>query len=182
MDPLYALPCLLLSGFTLNFRFYDHYYIIAAYILPYSLYFIPPVSCPYPIKTWVIPTWYHLLYIYLLLCACAHDTIFNACLWFRFIDARIFIYARHLALASPLAGEFWLPSYPGLRAWSLWILPVADLKGATVVWITDRPSRALSFQPPVLLSSFSSVNSWAPFVLFILIYLLVFSQLHLSVM
>ena len=52
---------------------------------------------------------YHLLYIYLLLYACAHDTIFNACLWFRFIDTRVLIYARHLAFASPHVGEFWLP-------------------------------------------------------------------------
>jgi len=39
-----------------------------------------------------------------------------------------------------------------------------------------------SSKPPARLLSFPSVNSWVPFVLFILIYLLVFSQLRLSVM
>jgi len=38
--------------------------------------------------------------------AYAHNTIFNACLWFRFIDTCVLISARHLAFASPLAGEF----------------------------------------------------------------------------
>jgi len=39
--------------------------------------------------TCVFPAWYHLLYIYMLPYACAHDSIFNACLWFRFIDTRV---------------------------------------------------------------------------------------------
>jgi len=47
MYPLYILPCLLPSGFTSDFRFYDYYYIIVTYILLYRLYSIPPVSCPY---------------------------------------------------------------------------------------------------------------------------------------
>jgi len=105
MYPSYALPSLLPSGFTSNFQFYD-YYVIAAYILPYHLCSTLPVSYSYLIIPWVFPTWYHVLYIYLLLNARAHDTVFNACLWFRFIDTRVPIYARHLALASPLAREF----------------------------------------------------------------------------
>jgi len=109
MYPLYALPSLLSSGFTSDFWFYDHYYIIAAYILLYHSCSIPPVTYSRLIISCVFPTWYHLLYIYLLLYACAHDTVFNACLWFRFIDTHVFIFVRHLALASPLAGEFWLP-------------------------------------------------------------------------
>jgi len=55
----------------------------------------------------------------LLLYACAHDTVFDACLWFRFIDTRVLIYARHLASASPLTGEFWLPWIFMSRSWSL---------------------------------------------------------------
>jgi len=54
--------------------------------------------------TMSIPCLIHLLYIYLLLYAYAHDTVFNACLWFGFIDARALDLARHLALVSPLAG------------------------------------------------------------------------------
>ena len=111
MDLLYALPCLLVSAFTSDFRFYD-YYTIPVHILPFHLYFIPPVFCSYLIIPRVFPTWYHLLYIYLLLHAYAHDTVFNACLWCGFIDTRVLISARHLAFASPLAWEFGL----------LWIL------------------------------------------------------------
>jgi len=70
---------------------------------------IPPVFCSYLIIPWVFPAWYHLLYIYLLLYAYAHDTVFNTCLWFRFIDTRLLDLACHLTLASLLAGEFWLP-------------------------------------------------------------------------
>ena len=49
-----------------DFQFYDHYDIIAAYILLYHIWSIPLVFCPYLIIPWVFPTWYHLLYIYLL--------------------------------------------------------------------------------------------------------------------
>jgi len=58
---LYILPCLFPSGFTSNFQFYDHYYIIVAYILLYYLCSILPVSCAYFIKPCVFFTWYHLL-------------------------------------------------------------------------------------------------------------------------
>jgi len=76
--------------FYIGFLVYDHYYIITAHILFYHSCSIIPVSCPY-LKPWVFPTWYHLLYIYLPLYACTHDTIFNAYLWFGFIDARVLI-------------------------------------------------------------------------------------------
>ena len=63
----------------------------SCYILPYHLYSISPVSCSYLIIPWVFPVWYHLLSIYLLLYVCVHNTIFNACLWFEFIDTRVLI-------------------------------------------------------------------------------------------
>ena len=81
---LYILPCLFPSGFTSDFQFYDHYYIIVAYILLYHLCSILPVSCSYFIKPCVFFTWYQLLSL-LLLFARAHGTIFNAYLWFGFI-------------------------------------------------------------------------------------------------
>jgi len=56
---------------------------------------------------------------FLFMCACAHDMIFNACLWFRFIDTRVLIFARHLAFATPLAREFWLPWILMFRSWNL---------------------------------------------------------------
>ena len=184
MDPLYALSCLLASGFTSDFRFYD-YYIIVVYILLYHLCSIPPVSYSYLILPWVFPAWYHLLYIYLLFYACAHDTIFKACLWFGFIDTCVFIYARHLALTLSLAGEFWLPWILMSRFWRL------ELVDSPCCW-PERCSGSVDHQqtvwrpilpgPPARLSSFPSVNSWTPLVLFILVHLFVFSHLRLSVM
>jgi len=169
----------------IRFSIYDHYYIITVYILPYFLCSIPPVYCPYLIILWVFPTWYHLLYIYLLLHACAHAMIFNACLWFGFIDTRVLIYARHLAFASQLAGEFWLP----------WIFKsrsrIVELMDSPSCW-PEMCSDSVDLQqtiwspilsgPPARLSSFPSINSWAPFVLFISVHLFVFSHLRLSVM
>jgi len=92
---------------------------MAAYILLYHSCSIPPVSCFRLIIPCVLPAWHHLLYIYVLLYACVHDTIFNTCLWFGFIDTRVFIFAHHLVLASPLAREFWLPWILMSRSWSL---------------------------------------------------------------
>jgi len=133
------------------------YYIITVCILPNHSCSISPVSYSSLIIQWVFPAWYYLLYIYLLLYACTHSTVFNACLWFKFIDTRVFIYPRHLELVSPLVKEFWLPwiLMSRLEAWSLWIPPVADLRGAVVAWISGRPSRALSFQTPYASLEFS---------------------------
>ena len=117
-DWLYALPSLLSSSLhwisglwsllyynclhpTLHLVFYSTSLLLLSY------------------HTMSIPAWYHLLYIYLLLHACAHDTVFNACLWFEFIDTRVLISARHLALTSPLVGEFWLPWILMFRSRSL---------------------------------------------------------------
>ena len=172
MDSLYALSCLLPFGFTSSFQFYDHYYIIAAYIMLYPLYSTPPVSYSYLIIPWVFPAWHHLLYNYLLLYACALDTVFNACLLFSFIDTRVLIYARHLTftLHSPGSPDSSGSSCPGLGAWSLWILPDADQSGAAEECISVDHPESYPSRPPARLLSFSSVNSWAPFVLFILVH------------
>ena len=163
MDLLYVLPSLLLSGFTLDFRFYGYYYICCSYpALP--LYSIPPVSCSYLIIPWVLPVWYQLFYIYLLLHAYAHDTVFNAWLWFGFIVTRVLTYARHLAFVSPLAwgvqSDSPGSSCPGNGAWSVWIPPVADQSGAAEAWIPSRQSELYPSRLPVRLSSFPFVNSW----------------------
>ena len=105
--------------FYIRFLVYEHYYIIPAYILLYHSCSISLISCSYLIIPCPFPTWYHLLSIYLLLYACAHDTIFNACLWFRFIDTRVLIPARHLTFTTPLVGEFWLPRILMFRSQSL---------------------------------------------------------------
>jgi len=185
MDPLYALPCLLVSDFTSNFRFYD-YYTIPVHILSFHLYSIPPVSCSYLIILWVFPAWYHLLYIYLLLLACAHDTIFNACLWFGFIDTHVLINARHLAFASPLFGEFYLtPLDPHVQVMELGtcgfpqlLIRVVQLKrGSPVDRPEPYPSRplcvSLEFSFCKHMSAPCTVHTCIPFV---------FSQFRLSVM
>jgi len=181
MNLLYTLLSLLSSG-----PVHDRYGIIAAYILLYHLCSIPPVFCSYLIIPWVFPTWYHLLYIYLLLYACAHDTVFNTCLWFGFIDTCVLIYARHLTLASPLSGEFCLtPLDPhvqvlklGACGFSQLLIRVTQLKCGSPA---DRPE-APSFQTPCSALEFSCYDSELPFILFIFIHLFVFSHLRLSVM
>ena len=96
----------------------------------------------------------------------------------------VLILARHLAFTSPLAwgvsSDSPGSSCPGFGAWSVWILPVADQSGAAVAWISRRPSGALSFQAPCAALEFSCYDSEPVFVLFILVHLLVFSQLRHS--
>ena len=45
----------------------------------------------------------------MLLYVCAHDTIFNAFFWFEFIDTRVLVLARHLALILHSLGSFLTP-------------------------------------------------------------------------
>ena len=105
-------------GFTSDFQFYD-YYTIHVHLLLYHWYSTSLVSCSYLIIPWVLPAWYHLFYIYLLLHAYAHDTVFNACLWFSFIDTHVLIFSRHLAFASPLAGGVLTPLGPHVQVLEL---------------------------------------------------------------
>ena len=51
---------------------------------------------------------------------------------------------------SPGSSDSSGSSCPGLGAWSVWILPVADQSGTAEAWIPSRPSRAPSFQAPLL--------------------------------
>jgi len=123
-----------------------------AYIMLYHLCSIPPILCSYLIIPWVFSAWYCLLSLYLLLYVCAHDTIFNACLWFRFIDTRVLSlhaiwHSHHHSLGSSDSPG---SSCPGLGVWSLWILPVADQSSTAEAWIIGKPSETLSFQSPLL--------------------------------
>ena len=171
-------------GFYIGFLVYDHYYDIVVYPLPFHLCSIPPVFALI-----LLYHEYDLLditcYLYTVPYACALDTIFDACLWFRFIDMRVLIYARHLASASPLARGFWLPWILMSRSRSL------ELVNSPSCW-PEKCRGSLDLQqtvwstillgPPARLSSFPSVNSWALFLLLILVYPFVFSYLRLSVM
>ena len=83
----------------------------------------------------------------------AHDTVFNTCFWFRFIDTRVLVPARHLAFTT----RWGVSDSPGslcpdLGAWSLWILPDADQRCAAEAWIICRLSGAPSSQTPLLVS------------------------------
>ena len=140
------------SDFTSDFRFYD-YYIMPACILLYHSCSIPPAPVlilSYPEYSCLTSTCLH---------ASAHDTVFNAWLWFGFIDTLVLISARHLAFASPLAwgvsSDSPGSSCPGHGAWSVWIPLVADQSGAAEAWISSRPSGTPSFQAPCVPLEFS---------------------------
>jgi len=80
-------------------------------------------------------------------------------------------FATWLSHHTRLGSIIWLPwilmsrswSLEHVRAWSEWILPVADQSGAAVAWISSRPSVALSFQALLFASRvFLFINSWVP--------------------
>ena len=52
-------------------------------------------------------------------CSCLQHGFQCMLFWFGFIDTRVFIPTRHLAFATPLVGEFWLPWILMSRSWSL---------------------------------------------------------------
>ena len=118
--------------FTSAFRFYD--------------YVIPVHTCSLPV---FYPTCLLFLSDYIMSTSCLISFV---------ICTLVLVLARHLAFA-PLAWgvSFDSPgsSCPGLGAWSVWILPVADQSGAAVAWIPSRPSRAPSFQVPCSALEFS---------------------------
>jgi len=110
---------LLVIDFIRFYRFY-RFYVSLGDIWCCLIYFIYRlVTCSYHLISCMFLAWYRLLSLYLLLHVCAHDTVFDAWLWFSFIDTRVLIFARHLSFASPLVGEFCLPWILMSRSWSL---------------------------------------------------------------
>jgi len=97
-----------------------YYYIISTYIVPYYLCSIPPVSYFDHIIAWILPTWYHLLSLYLFLYACAHVTAFNTCSFDLdlLIHVCLSLYATWHSPHHSL-GSFWLPWILMSRSWSL---------------------------------------------------------------
>ena len=149
MYPLYELPRMLSSDFTSDFRFYDT---IPIHILLYHFYSTSPVFCSYLIIPWVVSAWYHLLYIYLLMHACAHDMAFNACLWFSFIDARVITlhaiwHSRHHSPESSDSPRF---SCLGFGAWSVWIHPSCWLEMRSGSVDHRQPVQILILSGPLL--------------------------------
>ena len=159
MDPLYVLPCLLVSGFTSDFRFYDHY-TTHVHILPFHLYSIPHVSCSYLIILSLPCLISFAVYLLAPTCLCSRHSF--QCMFmiqnYRYTcvylcsPLGIRITTRRGVLpdspGSSCSGDSPGSSCSGIGAWSLWILPVADQSGATEAWISSRPSRVPSFQAP----------------------------------
>ena len=109
-----------------------------------------------------------LLYISLLdasfmfLYACTHDTVFNTCSFDSDLSIHVCL-SLHTTWQLPYhsSRSFDSPEFicPDLRAWSLWILPVADQSGAAKAWIIGRPSEAPSFQAPYSALEFFLCNT-----------------------
>ena len=104
----------------------------------------------------------YVVYLLASVCLCLRHC-FQCILWSRFIDIRVLIHTRHLAFASPLAGEFWLLWILMSRFWSLERVdsPSWWSECAAVAWIFSRPSRALSFQAPLFGSRVFLLWLWA---------------------
>ena len=183
MHPLYALPSMLSSDFISDFQFMIItvlYLLISCFttcvlfhqssslILSYHEQFLLDITC-YISTCFCMPvltTRFNDVYDSNL---SIHVCLFSHVTWHQH---------HHLLGSSDSSGS----SCPGLRVWSVWILPVADQRSTAVAWIIGRPSRALSFQTPCASLEFSFCKLVAPFVLFILVHLFVSSHLHLSVM
>jgi len=88
----------------------------------------------------------------------AHNTVFNAYFWFRFIDTRVLVPACHLAFITPLVGEFLTPLDPHVQILKLgacrffrWMIRDVQRKCGLSA---DRPY-PFPFRPPARLSNFS---------------------------
>ena len=146
MDPLYALPSLLSSGFTSDFRFYGYYYISCSYPA-LSLVPIPPVSCSSLIIPWVLPVWY----LFAPACFCSRHG-FQRMFIIRFLSIHVDVFVHAIWLLphhSP--GEFYLtPLDPHVQVMELGacgfpqlLIRVAQLKhGSPANRLELYPSRA----------------------------------------
>ena len=75
-------------------------------------------------------------------------------------------HSHHHSLGSSVSPEF---SCLGLGAWSLWMLPITDQSSAAVYGSSADHPEPYPSRPPCSTLEFSCCNSWAPFVLFILV-------------
>jgi len=165
MDPLYTLPCLLPSGFTSDFQFYDYYCNSCLHpALSLVFYFISLLFLSYHIMS---NSCLISLAIYLLAPACLcsrhgfqmhvydSDLSIHECL-----SMHATWHSHHHSL-----GEFWLPWILMSRSWSMERVdsPSCCLRCAAIAWMIGRPSRAPSFQAPLLGSRVFLWWLWASF-------------------
>jgi len=113
---------------------------------------------------------------YLISCSCVSvltTLFFNACLYFEFIDTRVFIPARHLLFITPLVGQFLLPWIYMSRSWGLELVDSPGCWSEMCSGSVDHRQTIQNLFLPTPCSSleFSFCNSWALFILFIILYL-----------
>ena len=79
----------------------------------------------------------------------AHDIVFNACFWIRFINTSVLIPARHLAFTTHSLWSFWLPGIFMSRSRSL------ELVDSSGYWSVMRSGSVnhqwLTIRSPILL-------------------------------
>ena len=140
-------------------------------------------TCSYLIIPCVFSAGCHLLYL-----SCSCMLVLTTRLSMSVYDSDLSIHVCYLCtpfgICITTRRGVLTPLDPHIQVSELWICRFSQLlqRGTTVAWIIDRPFRAPSFQAPCASLELSYCNSWAPFVLFILVYLFIFSHLRLSVM
>ena len=156
MYPLYALPNMLSSDFTSDFRFmiitilYLHiscfttcilFHQFSTLILSYHEQFLLDITC------------------YISTCSCMPVLTTQFLMHVYDSDLSIDVYLRTPLdiRITTLQGSSDFPRFscPGPGAWSVWILPVAYQRCVPVAWILSRLSRTLSFQAPFTSLEFS---------------------------
>jgi len=180
---LYALPSMLSSGFTSDSSLWSLlYYTSLQPALPLVFYSISLLLLSY--YTMSIPCLISLaIYLLAFVCLCSrHD--FQCLFMIRIYRYTCVYLCTPLGIRITTCWGVLTPLNPhvqvsklGACEFSQMLIRDAQLKrGSLADCPKPYPSRS-----PVRLSSFPYVNSWAPFVLFILVHLLVFSQLRLWV-
>jgi len=160
--PLCNLPRMLLSDFTSDFLFYD-YYPIHVHILFYHSYFTSLVSYSYLIIPWVLPTWYHLLCIYLLLHTMPttrfsmhdYDSVLSIHLY---LSQHAIWHLHHHSL-----GEFWLLWILMSRSWSLDRRGPSCWGSSLLLWSRQISCSSSPILAPPWWLAASPAISWAPF-------------------
>ena len=120
------------------------------------------------------------IYLLTLACLCSRHDFSNVCLWFRFVDTLVLIYACHLAFTSPLAGESDSSEFscPGLGAWT---------EGDSSCWgpsLLLRSWQTSCSSSPILPLLARGIFSYlvSALLYYSYLYIFIFSHLRLSVM
>ena len=186
MDPLYALPSLLPSGFTSDFRFYDYYYISYSYPVLLTMF--------HSISLLLLPchTMSTSCLISLVLCLLAPACLCSRHCFQCMTMIRFYRYTcaylcspLGICITTRLGSSIWLPWILMSRFWSL---ERVDSPSCWSEWRSGSMDLQQTVQgsilpgPPVRLQSFPVVTRSLPLVLFIHVHLFVFSQLRISVM